>query len=707
MATLQGLEAAFLNAHNAGDSKAAAVLAAEIRNVRALDTTKLGASYRPRTSIDPEAPTPLEKTGRGMMDIAQGVKQLTLSGDEAKQYTKQVDEEIALYNKGRGPNAGFDGFRLGGAVLAGVPAAATLAAIAPEAAVAGIGGRLALGGIQGLVQGASEYVPEGGSRIKNAGIGTAGGAVGVPIGEIAARVVAKITQAGQRAGTRLTTTPDQIITALESELKQSGVDWNSLGAEVKSGLMQQARRQLSVSGELSPDMLARKLEMEEVLGPGAGPTQAQVTRNPQQWTWERNTQKQQEIGDPLADRYKAQLQRLNQRLSDAVTEKQQAKAQNAYQAGAEAIGAVQQKMKDSGRVVDDLYSVWRETGAGATEVKPQKLADTLGRVMDEWGVENIAPTVRARMESFGLLGGKQTKVLTIDEAEKLRKLIGNNIDPANRPQAGAMTMLKRSLDEAVMDTEAPDIPSLKAARQAAFERFSVKDSAPAVKAAAEGVEPDKFFRKFVLNGDVRDLRGLRATLTTGVTGAKPTAGIDYEAAGGQAWRELQAQTVRHLIEKAQSLGEGSFSGRAFEKALKELGDERLKVLFAPEQLEALKKLSRVANNVTTEPPFAAVNHSNTAPTLMQYAGDAVKKVASLPFIRPFALPFVGAAEIGAQSLKSTQTRAKVAQALTGEPVDATGASDAYSRLVKMMADRMDPLAASGATTATLYGTQQR
>lgn len=681
------------------------VIQATVKRVAAKNAVmpKGWAKYRAREDEELQRPNPIESAGRGFMDLAQGVKQAYLDRTDpaaGKAYQRDVGDEIARYSAGRGKDAGFDVSRFVGNTLAALPATAAIATAAPAAATATVGGRLVLGGIQGLVQGGSEYVPEGGSRVINAGLGTAGGVVGGVGGEIISRVVAKLTQGAQRAGARLTTSPDEIVNAIQGELQRSGVDWNKLTTEVKSGLMQQARRQLSVTGELSPDMLARKLEMEDVLGPGAGPTQAQVTRNPQEWSWERNTQKVQDIGGPLTERYQAQIQRLQQRLDGAIAERQ-AKAQNAYQAGEAATKAIEQKMAESKKVVDDLYTVWRETGSGGTEVKPQKIADTLGRVTEEYGVENIAPAVRARLESFGMLGGKQTKLLTIDEAEKLRKLIGNNIDPANKPQAGAMSILKRSIDDAVMETDAPDIPSLQAARKTASERFGMRDSAKAVTVAAEGVEPDRYFQKFVLNGDVRDLRGIKAVLTTDMAGAKASP------QGAQAWQDLQAQTLRHLMEKAKNTGDDAFSGRAFEKALKEIGDERLKVLFPPDQVESLKKLARVANNVGTEPNFAAVNRSNTAPTMMQYAGDVTKKLASLPFVKPFALPFIGAAEMGAKSLKDTQLRQKVAQALDGSPIDASGASDAYGELVKLLTSRLDPVVASAATTGTLYGTQQR
>jgi hypothetical protein len=241
--------------------------------------------------------------------------------------------------------------------------------------------------------------------------------------------------------------------------------------------------------------------------------------------------------------------------------------------------------------VGDLYATWRESGAGDTSVKPQRIADELGRVIDDFGVENIPGAVRARMESFGLMGGKQTKELTINEAEKLGKLIGNNIDPRNAPSAAALGKLKRAVDGAVLDTDAPDIPSLQAAKAAARERFSVRDSSPAIEAAAEGAQPDKFFSKYVVNGNVEELRGLKAALNTGVTGAKPTAGmVDYEPAGGQAWRDLQAQTLRRLMDKAQASPEKF--GTNLSKAMKEIGDERLKVIFEPEQFRAAEARAR-------------------------------------------------------------------------------------------------------------------
>jgi hypothetical protein len=117
---------------------------------------------------------------------------------------------------------------------------------------------------------------------------------------------------------------------------------------------------------------------------------------------------------------------------------------------------------------------------------------------------------RSRLESFGSHERQTNEATHVDEAEKLRKLIGNNSNPANPPQSAALGIIRRSVDDAVMATKAPDIPALQAARRAAAERFGMRDSSPASVAAADGEEPDRFFKRYVLNGDVADLRGLKA-----------------------------------------------------------------------------------------------------------------------------------------------------------------------------------------------------
>ena len=709
MATLQDLEVALLNAHKAGDGRAAQMLADEIRNMRQLSGTGLGKDYQPRTSLDPENPGPVERLGRGFTDFAVAGQRLTLPADKAQELTRRQDEEIALYEKGRGKDAGFDAWRFAGQNLPSALVSGGMAMGAERALGTMMKDnipRMTLGAAQGTMQGATTYTPEGQSQVIPVALGAGAGALAPLASNAIAALVAKATQFGREAAAKLAANPESIARELAPILEQQGVRWGDLTDDVRNGMVVQARKQMAFDGQMNPEVIARKAEMEEVLGP-AGPTRGQVTRDPKEWTWERNTQKLPRMAGPgeedLTDRFRAQLQKLQEKAQELITSTG-ARAQNAYQAGASATDAVQQKMKESGTVVDELYAAFRKSGAGGVQVKAAPIADTLGRVADEYGVENIAPAVRARLESFGLMGGKQTKVLTVDEAEKLRKLIGNNTDPSNKPQMATMQILKRAVDEAMIATEAPGIPALQTARRAAAERFAMRDSGAGVTAAAEGGEPDNFFRKYVLNGDVADLRGLKATLTTGVTGGKPTPGMQYEPAGAQGWKDLKGQVLEHAFAKATSQGEGTFSGKAFRKALDEIGDERLKVLFEPAELAQIRKLDRTAYNATAEPPLAAVNHSNTASAGAQFMGDATRALAPRLADMATGIPLIGKMAVGAWSAgddvaRQAELRRRISGALSG---DVTDADQKRRRLAELISGRIDPYMVSGAAGYGAY-----
>lgn len=702
MATLQELEAALVNADRAGDTAAARILAQEVQNARTLAGTPW-AKYAPRSQvIDQPAPNLLERVGHGATNFSAMMQQRTLPAPLAKEVTKQVDEANAIYQRGRGADANtFDLPSMVGEVIPSLPITGGLSAAATALKVANPIAKTAVGALQGAIQGAATYTPEGESTLKQVGLGAVGGAVAPWASDAIGAVVSKTVQLGKGAAARLAASPDKIVAELEPVLRQQGRSWGDLEPDIQRGMLAQARRQLWVDGDLSPDALARKVEMEGLMGPGAGPTRGQVFReDPSQWTFERNNQKLPgEISAPLTQRFQAQIQRL-QALAEEAKAKAGGTAQNAYQAGASTKAALQQKLDDSQKAVGDLYKVWRESGGGGTEVSAQHLADTLGRVSDEWGVENIPGPVLRRLNEFGMAGGKQTKLLTIDEAEKLRKLIGNNDPGRGTPASGALAQIRSALDRSVLETETPEVPMLQAARRAAADRFGMRDSSAAIVSASKDEAPDRFFNKYVLNGNVEDLRGLKNALNTTVMGDKPTSGIvGYEPGGAQAWRDLKSQVIDYASQEAQRAGEGSFSGKAFRKALDEVGDERLKVLFEPAELADLRKLDRVAYNLTAEPNLAAVNHSNTAGAAVQYGGQLASAAGRLAEVTT-GIPLIGKMAVGAwhsgdKYAAEAEMRKRVSQALLGEAFSPEAAQQKYRQLAELIAGKTNPYAAAG------------
>jgi hypothetical protein len=132
------------------------------------------------TGPELEAPGVLAKVGRGMMDIAQGTKQLYLSGqdsltgsNDAAIYTKAVDAENRLYEQGRGEDAGIDWWRIGGNAAATLPIA-----LIPGTASMSVLTRTGAGAAQGAAASALNYTPEGTSKAEQVALGAvAGGAL--------------------------------------------------------------------------------------------------------------------------------------------------------------------------------------------------------------------------------------------------------------------------------------------------------------------------------------------------------------------------------------------------------------------------------------------------------------------------------------------------------------------------------------------------
>jgi len=137
-------------------------------------------------AVTPEKPSAAVRLGRGMMDLYQGVKQLGLmtsdaftGNNEADAYTKQVGEEIANYERGRGKDAGFDWTRLAGNIA--TPAIALPGGVGATTAM-----RVGTGAAAGAVGSGLMFTPEGESKLAQTAIGAvAGGAVPLAVQGVA------------------------------------------------------------------------------------------------------------------------------------------------------------------------------------------------------------------------------------------------------------------------------------------------------------------------------------------------------------------------------------------------------------------------------------------------------------------------------------------------------------------------------------------
>jgi len=577
----------------------------------------------------PEVPSTLVRVGRGAADITQGLKQKYLNWTDpeaAQQYTQEVNQDVSNYEKGRKQGApsgaGYDFARLAGNVGMAAPVA-----LVPGGGM-GLVPRFLSGAATGAAGGYSGFNPDNTStsNMINAGVGAAAGGV---LNAAAPRIVEGIVSGYQFAKNKLaeglrSLIPDTtIINNVKVALKTNGVDYDALSQGVKDSLLSDAKRQVASGGKLDPEMLARKLDIESVAGPGMG-TSAQISRNPAQWTAEQNLQKV-EVNLPSVQRgetgtiterlqqqdvaQKSYAQRLAEQMKsipDVIfgTNPKAAQPATTLQASEKVIKTLQEKDAKAGEAVTDLYNAYRAHGVGDTTSLPtQKLADIAGKIADEFGTENIPPAVLSRLKEFGLFSGKQTKVLTINEADKLNRLINNN-NPGFGPIAKALQPIKQTLNESLLDIpEAGASKALLAARKAAAERFAEQETGKSVTAAINDVAPDRFFEQNILKGNVRDIQALKESLSKTTEGAAP-------------WHNLRTEAFNWAVNKATSNGEKAFNGMRLKSALNELGEDRLRTLFSPDELAQIRTLERGSLAMTSEPPFSAPSRSNTTPQIM-------------------------------------------------------------------------------------------
>lgn len=602
-------------------------------------------------------PNALERLGRGAADVTQGLKQgylnikdavtaptmsdLVTGTRESDRYTREKTEELNRYERGRGPDAGIDLMRIGGNIAATAPAM-----LIPGGAAAAVGTRVAAGAAQGAVASASMFTPEGESKLAQTLIGAGFGAAVPAVVEGGRRALSTLLQRSQSG----TITLPAIEGELRLQLQQQGMDFNKLTKDVQSALVADAQKVLQTGGKMDPAQLARKADIEAV---GATGTRAAVTRSPRDWQAQKDLRGIKGPGDDIVAREQADAASMVEYLSQ-LRAKSGGKATTALEAGEAPIKALQAQDESAEGAVSKLYDAFRASGAVDARVPDTKIADAMGRVADEIGTENIPAAVLGRLKEFGFVDGKRTKLLTVNEADKLNRLINNN-NPGHGPQSLALARIKSSLNESLLDV-APNAKqgadALVTARAAAAERFAEQKAGKGVTAAIDDVAPDRFVKKFVLDADARDLRSMLEKLRKTPDGTQAISDVKGHLFDSLLLRATGATNIDDVAGKA-------FSGKSFSKALDAIAPEKQHLIFTPSELEAIGTLRRASKNLTEEVPFSDVNHSKTTSAL----ANLLQKVGSTPMLGALLSPIIGTGKIGMDWVKDAGQRKAVAELL--------------------------------------------
>lgn len=431
--------------------------------------------------------------------------------------------------------------------------------------------------------------------------------------------------------------PLQLEGRISLALRESGVDWQAVPQAIKSQLVQDVRKATATGAELNNDALRRLADFRLT---GTTPTRGMLTLDPVQITREQNLAK---IGASTADAELQGLARLqNQnntalignlnnlganrgdtlRAGETVTSSilgRQAGLRNAEQAAWDAAkGSPGYRLPVSAGPLNQINAALGDEG-----LMPF-MNPTISRYMEAFqtGQQPFTPQAYRNLQS--MLAREVAKGGNEGAAASLAQRILRDADiaPAGFSTAPGSLVTQgtaasmRSADGAVDDS----ISAVNAARRATRQVYQFEDSSPLVRSVlSEGAssDPQRIAQRYILGGTANETAEL------------------LQQVGPQNRDVIKNAVLSSLKEKALGGAQdevGKFSQSAFNKALNQLGERKLSLLFTPEELTAIRANARVASYMQAQPVGSAVNNSNSGALMLGQGYDWLNAVASkVPF----------------------------------------------------------------------------
>lgn len=439
------------------------------------------------------------------------------------------------------------------------------------------------------------------------------------------------------------TSPQQLEVKISSALKAAGMDWDGIPKSIQAQMLEDVRKATRGGKPLSPDALRRYTDFQIA---GIKPTRGQLTLDPVQLTREKNLAK---VGANSSD---SRLQGLalqeNQANSQLIRNMNRLGADQGdeFGAGFNSINRITSLDESMGNRVSDLYDAARKLPGGEV---PLNRADLVNNIYANLASKNklaFLPTEVSNMLddiSAGVVKrGGQTFEVPFD-ANALDNLLTTIATAQRGTNDGnvkmALSLVRQAIDDTPLqpvkttfggnqlvtqqgadflknqDAQAGSfMEALNKARAAARERFNWRESSKPVEAALGGAEPDKFVKRFVIDGNYRDAQALAQT------------------GDRAAIRDALATWLKKQALSGAEDEVGKFSQSAFNKALNKLGESKLRLFFTKEEIQQLQANARVSSYLQFQPAGSAVNNSNSGALMLGQTYDWLNAVAGkVPF----------------------------------------------------------------------------
>jgi hypothetical protein len=421
---------------------------------------------------------------------------------------------------------------------------------------------------------------------------------------------------------------------LSMQLKAQGIDWGKLGRDVQESMVRDVRAAVKSGEAITPDQLSRYADFKALTG--APPTRGQLTLDPMLVKQEQNLKGITGVGEELTRAMDAQNARIFAGIDD-VASRAGSPRFDARDAGVAVAGALDDANRAGQQGVRDAYTAAKNAAGLDAEVPLQRLAQTFGEMRDQLDMKLLPGPVKSNLASFGLLGGKQTKVFTIADAEDLLKTINRNYNPRDPAAARAMDEIRRAVQSSVDDLGDSAIPAAEAfrtARRTAADRFQQLRDTPALaasrRAAQDRVEftPDNLIENFVL-GKAASASNVENLIKT----AGPAAHADIKAA--------VIGKMRDVAQGRSPTGAPQFQYAAFSDLVDRIGPAKLKAIFSADEVAEINRIVRVGSVMNFNPRSVTINRAGTSQALI----DLMGRVQGVPFLnRLVASPVMSAVQ---------------------------------------------------------------
>lgn len=506
------------------------------------------------------------------------------------------------------------------------------------------------------------------AKAYQAATGALGGGIAAPVaaqvGKIVAPVINKaattVKNAVTPAATATQTINNQVEVAMQQvakEFENAGQKFSDVPPAMRDNLKKQVQDAIKSGNVVDPVQLQRAADFEAL---GIQPTVAQITRDPSQFTVEKNLRGIAGAGEPLAARYNEQNAQLTNLLQDAGART----APEADVAGASLMNRLKSIDQPTNENIGKLYEAARDSSGRAALMDTPAFAKAANDALDESMLGSALPAGARDLMNNISTGKVPFNVNNAVQADRVFSGMQRDATAAgNNSGALAIGKIRDALNSTpIASTSGKETKAaFDTARAAAKERFDTIASTPALKGALDDVSPDQFVRKYVINADTRDAQKL----------------ADYIKNDPDAQQIVRGQIANYLKTKAlgaNAAGDTQFAQASYNKALSDLKTNKLLAFFTPDEVNRLQAAGRVAAYINTQPSGSAVNNSNTGAAMMNLfstLGNSAKSgFSSLPIVESLI------------KAKSTfQTQQAVSNALKGKVESKPASAERINKLL--------------------------